>query len=98
MARIVWAPKALDDLEALIRYIAADAPFTARRFGQRVIARVELLAEHPLSGSIVPEDDSRTYRQLTQGNYRIIYRFDGQTVYVLAVHHAARLLDVGRLE
>lgn len=29
MARVIWAPKALADLEALLEYIARDAPVTA---------------------------------------------------------------------
>ena len=97
MARIVWAPKALDDLEGLLAYIARDAPVAARRFAQKIISRVELLTNHPLLGSYVAEDESRRYREIRQGNYRIIYRTDAKTVYVVAVHHAARLLDADDL-
>jgi plasmid stabilization system protein ParE len=65
---------------------------------KRLLARVEQLADHPQSGGWLPEDDTKTYRQLLQGNYRIIYRVanDG-AVYIVAVHHAARLLDPGEL-
>jgi toxin ParE1/3/4 len=98
MARIVWAPKALDDLESLIAYIARDAPVAARRFAQKLMVRVELLKSHPLPGSHVAEDDTRTYREVRQGNYRILYRTDGETVYVVTIHHAARLLDSGDLQ
>ena len=97
MAQIIWAPRALDDLEHLIAYISRDAPVTARRFAQKIIARVESLQDQPLSGSFLPEDETRTYRQLIQGNYRVIYRAQEPTVIVVAVHHAARLLDVGEL-
>jgi len=84
MASIIWAPSALDDLDDLLRYIAADAPVTARPFAQKVVARVEQLVDHPDSGGWLPEDEARTYRELLQGNYRIIYRVapDG-TVYSL---------------
>jgi plasmid stabilization system protein ParE len=44
---VIRAPKALDDLESLLDYIAQDAPAAARRFAQKLIARVELLADHP---------------------------------------------------
>ncbi len=98
MARIIWAPKALDDLERLLAYIARDAPVAARRFMQKIIARVELLRDHPFSGSCVAEDESRRYREVRQGNYRILYRTDGKSVYVVAVHHAARLLDADDLD
>ncbi len=98
MARVVWAPKALDDLENLLAYIANDAPAAARRFAQKVIARVALLADHPLLGAHLPEDDTRIYREGRQGRYRVVYRVDGETVYVVAVHHAARLLYADDLE
>jgi len=93
MARVVWAPGALRDLESLVAYIATDAPVAARRFAQKVVNRVELLGTHPWSGAVVPEDESEKYREVRQGAYRILYRTDGQTVYVVGVHHAARLLD-----
>ena len=49
----------------------------------------------PNSGGYVEEDDSRRYRQVLQGNYRVIYRFDAasDTAFVVTVIHAARLLD-----
>lgn len=93
MARIIWAPRALRDLEDLIAYIGRDAPIRARRFAQRLVARVEVLHRQPWLGGFVREDASRTYREILQGPYSILYRTDGQTVYIVGVHHAARLLD-----
>jgi mRNA-degrading endonuclease RelE of RelBE toxin-antitoxin system len=42
----------------------------------------------------------KRYRQILQGNYRLIYRYDEkqQTVFAVAVVHAARLLDPDSLE
>ena len=97
MAEIIWSPKALDDLEQLLIYISRDAPATAARFAQRAIDRVEQLSSHPLSGGLVPEDGSGRYRQLICGNYRILYRVGEDIVYIIAVHHAARLLDTNQL-
>lgn len=62
-----------------------------------MIARVEVLAGHPLLGSYVPEDSSHTYREVRQGSYRVLYRSDATTVYIVAIHHAARLLDADDL-
>ncbi len=93
MAQVIWTPKALDDLESLLDYIAKDAPVAARRFAQKLMGRVDLLADRPLLGSFIPEDPSHTYRELRLGNYRVLYRSDGESVYIVAVHHAARLLD-----
>jgi plasmid stabilization system protein ParE len=48
MARLIWAPKALEDLRALLEYIARDAPTAAARFGEKLVARVEAVAANPL--------------------------------------------------
>ena len=58
-----------------------------------MMARVELLQEHPTLGGEVPEDETHTYREVLQGSYRIIYRMEEDTIYLVAIHHAARLLD-----
>ena len=57
-----------------------------------MLAKVELLKSYPELGAWMPESNTRVYRELLQGNNRIIYRTDGETVYLVAVHHAARLL------
>jgi addiction module RelE/StbE family toxin len=98
MVELIWAPRALEDLEALIEYISRDAPITARRFAQKLLSRVEILITHPHLGSYLPEDDSQTYRELIQGNYRMIYRVENQRVLIVAVHHAARLLHIEELK
>ena len=98
MARIIWTPKALDDLDSLLAFIAKDSPIAARRFAQKIIQRVDLLATQPLLGGLIAEDDSRIYRQIIQGNYRVIYRTDGIRIFIVAVHHAARLLESENLE
>ncbi|MBL8812550.1 MAG: type II toxin-antitoxin system RelE/ParE family toxin [Planctomycetaceae bacterium] len=91
MAAIVWAPRALDDLEALVDYISRDSVVRAKRFALRLIVRVDALSSLPESGSWLPEDDGQRYRQIFQGAYRVIYRYENDIVLIVAVHHAARL-------
>jgi len=98
MARLIWTENAIDDFERLIEYIAQDAPLAARRFAQKMISRIELLQQHPNLGGYVAEDDTRTYREVLQGNYRVIYRSEKNDVYLVAIHHSARLLDVEGFE
>jgi toxin ParE1/3/4 len=99
MAKIVWSPSALRDLEGILAYIAKDAPVAARRFGEKILARTRQLKTVPLLGGFVVEDSNQSYRELLHGNYRIIYRYDdGKTAYIVAVHHAAKLLDLENLD
>lgn len=97
MAQITWDPVAIDDLDEIARYIARSAPAAARRFVQRIFDRVERLKRFPLTGGFIDEDNRRIYRQLIPGNYRIIYRCDGDDIVVVTVYHAARLLPSNRI-
>ena len=98
MAKVIWTRQILEDFENLLEYIGTDAPVAARRLGQKLIDRVELLETYPRLGAVVPEDDTGTYRQILQGNYRVIYRVDGDAVYLISLYHAARLLDTDALD
>jgi plasmid stabilization system protein ParE len=66
MAEIIWAPQAIDDLEALVEYISRNAPITAQRFAQKLINRVEILKYQPFLGGYLLEDDTNAYRELIQ--------------------------------
>ena len=97
MAQITWDPVALDDLDEIARYIAKHSPAAARRLVQRIFDRVDRLRKFPRSGGFIPEDSRQIYRQLIQGNYRVIYRCENEDLFVVAVYHAARLLPSSRI-
>jgi len=93
MGRIIWACRAADQLEALVEFIAKGSPREARRFAAQVLKRIASLGAHPELGGWVIEDETRTYRELLLGNYRIIYRTKTEAIYIVAVRHSARLWD-----
>jgi|SRR5258706_4132089 len=98
MAQVRWTPQALDDLEAICLFISRDAPAMAAVFADRTLRATERLVDYPLSGRIVPELGIDNIREVILGNYRIIYRIREEQVQLLTVHHAARLLDVRKIE
>jgi len=93
MAEVVWTEPALSDLEAIADYIALDNPAAARALVQRVIAHVEQLADHPLSGSKLSEFKGWRYRQIIESPCRAIYRHEKGRVHILHVVRGGRLLD-----
>jgi addiction module RelE/StbE family toxin len=97
MARITWTPQALDDVEAICRFIGSDAPRYAHLFANQVFKAVERLKTFPRSGRIVLEIDQENVREIILGNYRIIYRILNEDVQILTVYHSARLLDPSQL-
>ena len=90
--RIVWTVTALEDLRDLVRYIAADDRATARRFGDRMIKRIEGLAGFPRIGRKVPEYQNDLIREVILTPYRLIYEVDddGSVISVLRIWHCAR--------
>lgn len=92
MAEIVWTEPSLADLDAIADYIALDNPAAASALVQRVFAHVEQLEAHPESGSRPEELRRSRYRQIVEPPCRVIYRYDGQRVFVLHVMRSEQLL------
>lgn len=97
MGEIVWTEPAIADLDAIADYIALEDPNAARRLVRRVLDHVAQLADHPRSGSRVPELGRSRYRQIIEPPCRIMYRCDGDNVYILHVMRTERLLRLERL-
>jgi toxin ParE1/3/4 len=68
VAQIRWTLQALDDLEAIADFIAADSPHYSNLFVLDVFRAVERLAEFPLIGRPVPEIARSEVRELLLGN------------------------------
>ena len=90
--RIIWSRTAQRDLWSLVRYIARDSQPRAESFGCRIVARVEMLYEHPRLGRQVPEFNQPDLREVLVSPYRIVYRVkdEDQLVEIVRVWHAAR--------
>ncbi len=73
---IILSPKAIEDLESIIAYIAKDDLVVAKRFGKILAAEIRKLETLPNAGSIVQEFQKENIRQLVKKPYRIIYRID----------------------
>ena len=91
--KIYWTRQAREDLRDIRAYIARDAPITAAAYVRRLRASVERLRSFPQIGQVVPELKRTEIRELIRGNYRVIYRFQGDRVDILTVYHSSRLLD-----
>ena len=88
--RIVWAPEALDDLQALYDFIANDDPGAAARIVDRILSLVEThLPTTPGMGR--PGRIEGTRELIIAGTPFIVpYRIKQDVVEVLRVYHAAR--------
>ncbi len=95
--RLVWSAPALDDLDEIAAWIAADNPRAAAKLVERALAAVERLKEHPNSGRRLPELEVTRYREVIVSPCRIIYRRDRSTLLIVHVVRSERLLRPDRL-
>lgn len=98
MAEIIWTDPALTDLDAIADYIALENPQAASEVVGRVFEHVEHLEAHPESGSRPPELKRSRYRQIIEAPCRVIYRYDGEKVFILHVIRFEQLLRKSRLK
>ena len=64
MARVIWSPSALDDIDSIAEYIARDSRYQASLFIERLIESTVRLQEYPLSGRIIPEINNPSCREV----------------------------------
>ena len=62
--RVVWSHRALQDLEGIAEYIAADFPAYARAVLRDIVNQTKMLLRFPRSGRQVPEFDDEETREL----------------------------------
>lgn len=88
---------AADDLAAIEAIIAADSPRNAARWYADMRRRISSLAAMPNRFPVAPEsaEVGVTVRQMTTGNYRVLYVIEGAWVRVVHVRHAARRAGLG---
>jgi toxin ParE1/3/4 len=91
VTRVVWAPQAIEDVEAIRVYVARDSAHYADLLVERIVSAVSRLESHPLSGRVVPEVGYESLREVIHGNYRIVYRVRQDLVEIATVFHGARL-------
>jgi plasmid stabilization system protein ParE len=70
---VILSPKAVADLEAIVRYIALNNPEAARKVGQNLLNKTKELSQFPLKSQQVPEFNSPDIRQVILKPYRIVY-------------------------
>ncbi|MCY7392240.1 MAG: type II toxin-antitoxin system RelE/ParE family toxin [Leptolyngbyaceae cyanobacterium CAN_BIN12] len=73
---VILSPKAVGDLEAIVRYISLTNPNAARKVGQNLLEKTKELSQFPFKGQKVPEFDDPDIRQLILKPYRIVYRVE----------------------
>ena len=94
MPRLIWSPEALLDIQRLYRFLAAKSPEAAKRAVKAIREAVKILASSPEVGRPLAEMDQAFREWLVDfgdSGYIALYRYDGQTVLILAVRHQSEV-------
>jgi len=86
--RVIWTETATRDLEGIVAYIAEDSRQQAKKVLKQIRGKTATLRSSPSRGRIVPElldFDLRSWRELVLSPWRIIYRMEGNVVFVDSV-------------
>jgi toxin ParE1/3/4 len=89
--KLRWSKRAVKDVAQLRDFIALDSPFYARQFIERIVTRLEGLAEFPRSGRLAPEAERDDVREIIYQGYRAIYQLREiqQEIVIVAVVHGS---------
>ena len=96
--KIEWSPLAIERVLGLAEYIALDKPNVAIEWATDIFDSTEKLKDHPKLGRVVPEIRDEDYRELLEGNYRVIYWLGKSKVSVLTVCHSKRILPLDEVQ
>ena len=88
--KLVWTDNALEEIEAIVAYIAPDNVSAALAFANLIFDSVEtLLPGNPKAGRPGRVDGTREL--VVRASYLVAYRITDTSIEILTVHHAARL-------
>jgi addiction module RelE/StbE family toxin len=83
---LIWRPRALDQLDSLVGYIAERDKAAAERIEAMVQRSAETIAKLPLAGR--PGRVAETREWVVHPNYILIYRVSRTQIIVLRFVHA----------
>ena len=92
MAELRWSERADRDFREICAYIARSSEKNARDIARQLHAAAEMLCDHPLIGSLVPEYERFGVREWIVENYRVLYGVSGDVVTIAAIYRGARRL------
>lgn len=98
---VLWTRVAEDDLLAIVAYVAEDDANAGLGILNRIKKATATLDRSTKRGRVVPElqkEGVSTYREMVIPPWRVIYKLEGQTVYVLCVVDGRRKVEDVLLE
>ncbi len=94
--KVRWTSNAKEDLLNIVAYIKEDSPTIAREIYEKIKEKAHSSNLFPLRGRVVPElqkEGITMYRELMSSSWRIVYKVDNDTVYIMAIFDSRRNVE-----
>ena len=94
--KVIWTKSAKKDLEEIIDYISLDSIEKAFEQLKKIKEKAKTLSTFPQQGRIIPELSNQNiikYRELIVSPWRLMYKIEGNIVYVMAVIDGRRNIE-----
>lgn len=88
--QLKWSKDAIEDLDNIWEYIAADNIMRAFSFIDELRAEAKRLADNPMIGIKIPEINDTNFREWFYRDYTLIYEIVGNAVLIHEVHNQKR--------
>jgi plasmid stabilization system protein ParE len=93
MVKVVWSYKAYEDFSSIVEYIAKDSEHYASLTAKKIWQETKRIEYSPMEARMVPEAGYlENIREFILEQYRIIFQLNGDTAYLLTIHHNSRNL------
>jgi len=86
--KVQWTSNAKEDLLNIVAYIKQDSVNAARKVYEQIKEKAQSSNFFPLKGRVVPElqkEGITIYKELIAQPYRIMYKIEKDTVYIMAI-------------
>tara|TARA_R110002126_G_scaffold1684_1_gene10000 strand:- start:3521 stop:3817 length:297 start_codon:yes stop_codon:yes gene_type:complete len=91
MVQVNWTQLAISDLQKIYYYISEDSKKYDALQVLKIREKVKIFRQNPSSGKHISEFNSDDFRELIEGNYRIIYKIvSEERVDIITIHHSSR--------
>lgn len=92
--KIIWLDFAKQDLFIIYYFISKDSNNRAENLLNEINLGINNLILFPEKGRIIPELNLNNYRELLVGSYRVLYRIEKDTIFILTILHMSREFDL----
>lgn len=91
MVEVIWTERATKEITNIAEYLEQYSALYASSIVKKLYSKVGVLKQFPKLGRIIPEIQEEKYRELIEGNYRIMYEMlDDEMILIQRVMHTSR--------